>query len=163
MTRDDAITLTEWLTNAWPRPEWTPTQIASFMESLLPYDAEIATQALAKAHIAVTYRPQFAEFFTFYRAEQAARNAEQSASAIAAAPAAKPSRLPLWVRRWIVARYLFARFGRDQDMRRFAEQQDWADHRVPLMPADEWVAEANAIGDREAVRALLGVNVVSET
>jgi hypothetical protein len=162
VTRDDAITLTEWLTNAWPRPEWAPGQIAAFVESLLPYDAEIATQALAKAHIAVTYRPQFAEFYTFYRAEQNARYAEESATRVAAETPAKPGKLPLWVRRWIAARYLHKRFGRDQDMRRFPEQQEWADHRVPLMPGDEWVAEATAIDDRQAIRALLGANVVSE-
>lgn len=162
MTRDDAITLTEWVTNAWPRPEWSPTQIATFMESLLPYDAEIATQALAKAHIAVTYRPQFAEFYTFYRAEQNARYAEQSASRVASQTPAKPTKMPLWVLRWVVARLLHNRFGRDQDMRSFAEQGQWADPDVAVMPPDEWVAEANAIGDKEAVRALIGINVGSE-
>ena len=39
-------------------------------------------------------------------------------------------------------------------MRRFVEQGDWADPDAPLMPLDEWVREAEAITDRDALRVL---------
>lgn len=155
MTRDDAITLTQWLTNAWPRPEWTPAQIEAFVGALLPYDAEVATQALATAHRSIDFRPSFAEFFAFYRSAKADAASRQHPPP---QESGKKNTLPPWVKEWVCARFLYARFGRDQDMRRFTQQQDWADPDTSLMPPGEWAKEAAAITNRDALRAVQGAS-----
>lgn len=151
MTRDDAITLTEWILNNWARPEWTPAQVEAYVGALLPYDAEIATLALTDAHRTLNYRPPFAEFFGFYRARKADAASRQHTPPQAPT---KKNRLPFWIKRWVVARHLAPKFGREVDMRRFVEQGEWADPDDPLMPAEEWVREAEAITDRNALRAI---------
>lgn len=56
---------------------------------------------------------------------------------------------PLWVRRWLCARYLFAKFDREQDMRRFREQDQWAHPSLEVMPDGEWEEQALLISDWE--------------
>lgn len=152
MTREEAITVTEYVLHAWARPEWSPGQIETFAGALLPYEADIATQALALAHKNIGYRPSFSDFLGFYRAARADAQSRQHTPP--PAPTVSNVKLPLWVKRWIAARLYYQRFGRDQDMRRFPEEGDLGDPSVPLMPPDEWVAEANTIGDEDAMRAV---------
>lgn len=150
MTRDDAISVTEMVLNAWARPEWTPGQIEVFVNALAPHEADLATQAVAMAHKSVKYRPTFAEFLEFYRAVRDKNGARRPGGE----PLPKVSTLPDWVKRWACARYFYARFDRDQDMRRFIEQGEWADPTMPVMPPEEWKAEAAQIERRDVLRAL---------
>lgn len=150
MTREEAVTVTEYVMNAWTKPEWDEDHAANFVNALLSYDAALATQAVAAAHKTLNFRPSFAEFLTFYRLVKAEAASRQDRPR----RAAKPSRLPEWVKRWTCARFFYERFGKEQDLRRFREMGDWGDPSVPLMPDDAWVKEAAAIGDREAMRAI---------
>lgn len=152
MTKDEAIEVTEMVLRSWTRPEWTAAQIETYVSALLPYDAALATQAVAAAHKTLNFRPPLAEFLTFYRLVKAEAASRQDPPR----ERRDKNKMPMWVRRWVVARLLHEKFGREQDMRRFAEQGDWADPSVPLMPGDAWVKEAAAIGDREAMRAIQG-------
>lgn len=154
MTRGDALTVTEYVLNAWAKPDWDDDHAAVFVSGLMPYDPELATNAIAMAHTRINFRPSFAEFLEFYRlakAEAQSRQAETPRK-----PSGKVNKLPPWVKRWIVSRMLYVKFGKDQDLRRFREQDIWADPDVPLMPDDAWVKEAAAIGDKEAMRAIQG-------
>lgn len=151
MTRDDALTVTEYVMNAWAKPDWEDDHAALFVSGLMPYDAELATNAIAMAHTRINFRPSFAEFLEFYRAAKAEAESRQKK------PTPKrtaTNKMPVWVRRWICARYLYVKYGKPQDMRTFPEQGDYGDPTVPLMPEDEWQAEAAAIGDREAMKAI---------
>lgn len=154
MTRDDAITITGYVVNAFPTPHWSDGQLEAFVNGLVPYDAELATQAVALAHRSIGFRPPLAEFLKFYRlakTEAQSRQADPPRK-----PSGKVNKLPPWVKRWIVSRMLYVKFGKDQDLRRFREQDIWADPTTPLMPDDAWVKEAAAIGDREVMRTLQG-------
>lgn len=62
--------------------------------------------------------------------------------------------VPLWVRRWACARYLYAKFDRPKDTRRLREQGEWVSPLVPLMPDDEWEAEALTITDWDVLRTV---------
>ena len=158
MTRDDAISITEFLLNAWARPEWTQAQIETFVDALTPHEADIATQAMALAHKSIKYRPTLAEFLEFYRA---ARSENQSRSRLRAEPQPKINGMPTWVKRWACARYFHNQFDREQDMRRFIEQAEWADPALPVMSPEEWATEAARIEDRNVLRAMREETAVS--
>lgn len=116
-------------------------------------DADIASQAVLAGIRDWKWFPSWAEFGEAYRAQQKLREpvGEQRADL------PKPTKIPLWIRRWAAARFLYMRFGRDQDMRPFPEQREFVN---PLtkewMPEDEWVKEAEKVTDRDvwgAIRA----------
>lgn len=151
MTRDDAITVTQYVINAFPKPDWTDGQTEAFVNGLVPYDAEYATHAVALAHRSIGFRPPLAEFLKFYRAAKADSESRQVKPQEKRSPT---NTLPLWVKRWVCARFFYVRYGRPQDMRTFPEQGDYGDPTVPLMPPEEWVKEAEAIGDKEAMAAI---------
>jgi hypothetical protein len=65
-------------------------------------------------------------------------------------PRSKP---PAWVHRWVAARFLYARFDRRQDMRRFVEQSDWRSDG-DVMPPTEWQTEGAAIEAAEVWAAV---------
>ena len=58
------------------------------------------------------------------------------------------------MRRWVAARFLAEEFQREQDMRRFREQGDWADPDQELMPDEEWLEEAAQVSDAKVFAAL---------
>ncbi len=63
--------------------------------------------------------------------------------------------IPHWVRRWIAARYLYARFGKDQDLRAFREQGGEVDPRTTdWMPDGEWDEEAEHVTDKDVWKAV---------
>lgn len=68
-----------------------------------------------------------------------------------AIPRSKP---PLWIFKWIAARFLFRRFDREQDMRPLREQADWCGPVKEWMPEDEWVEEAKKISEAEVWSAV---------
>lgn len=152
MTRDDAITITNMVLNRWAKPSWTDGQTEAYVNALIPYDADLMTTAVALAHKTVQFRPPFSELYQCYRAAkaQAASRQEPPPGTVSG----KRNTLPFWVKRWVCARYLYADFHRTRDMRVFPEQRDWSPADAPLMPPDEWVAEAHQISDRKAERAV---------
>lgn len=120
-------------------------------ESLLSLDATLATQAVLAGIRTWKWFPSWAEFREAYKAQERLR--EPSGEQRFDMP--KPSKVPLWIRRWTAARFLYERFGRDQDMRPFPEQKEFID---PLtkewMPDDEWAKEAEHVTDADVWRAV---------
>jgi len=49
---------------------------------------------------------------------------------------------------------LYAQFGREQDMRRFPEQQDRHSPDMEMMPPTEWLDEAEHVTEAQVWRTL---------
>lgn len=101
------------------------------------------------------FTPSYAQIREAIRIEK-----EQARLAQPRPPEPKGGPMSFWVRRWTCARFLFPRFGRDQDMRPFPQQfPHGAPPDIELMPEDEWAEEANTIDMTEAwktIRANIG-------
>lgn len=127
----------------WHGRDWTKEEIDVYARSIQDMDAALTTSAVARAAKEIKYRPSIAELREYVRAE---RNR--------LAPAVRPiepqaTPMPLWVKRWICARMLFADFGRQRDMRRFPEQGDYGDLTMEVMPEQEWLEEANSLDEAD--------------
>lgn len=130
-----------------------PDQAADdfWVVALMDLDADLASQAVLAGIRDWKWFPSWSEFKEAYRSQQRLREpvGEQRA------PLPKPLKIPLWIRRWTAARYLYARFDREQDMRPFPEQREFVD---PLtkdwMPEEEWVAEAEKVTDKDVWTAV---------
>jgi hypothetical protein len=151
MNRDDAITVTEMVLNAWATPQWSESQVEMYVSGLMPLDAAAATKAVILAQRELARRPSIADLRQFYsavRASEASSRPQHDA-------AAGHGKLPGWVKRWVCARYLFTHFRREQDMRRFPEQDGHVDPTSDPMPPHEWGQEAERITDAQALTAIL--------
>jgi hypothetical protein len=136
------------IVTSWPTGRaWNTQEIEGYVRGIIQLDCEILVQAVVLAQRELEHRPSVAELRQFYRLEQANRRETFTAPADR-----KPERVPLWVRRWVAARFLHDEFGRTKDERRFPEQQDWADPDLPLMPPDEWLSEAEHVTDQQVWR-----------
>lgn len=154
MNHDEALTVTGMVLTTWPQSkEWGLDEISAYANGLMRYDAEICTLAVAAAQQKLMYRPSVAELREFYDLERAKRRAAVERPV---EPRAKKEKVPLWVRRWVAARYLYARFGKEQDLRSFPEQQEWMNPHVDVMPADAWLEEAEHVTDEQIWRTLQG-------
>lgn len=152
MNHDEALTVTGMVLTTWPQnKEWGLDEISAYANGLQRYDAETCTKAVAAAQQKLMYRPSVAELREFYDLERAKHRAQTEK------PVEKWERkekVPLWVRRWVAARYLHAMFGKDQDMRRFPEQQDWGNPDQELMPPEAWLEEAEHVTEERVWRTL---------
>lgn len=120
---------------------------ATWTQALTRYDSPLASEAILKLSERQRDRPTLADVRNMVAKIQRDRIPESRAREIGAGS----QTLPPWVKRWACARYLYARFNRKQDMRRFREVGDWADPTIPLMPEDEWRAEADSITDMDVL------------
>ena len=154
MTYDEALTVTQMVVTAWPTSKiWTAEEMSAYANGLMKYDAATATLAVAAAQQKLMYRPSVAELREFYDLEKAKHRARVEAPV---EPRPRRDKVPHWVRRWVAARYLYAMFGREQDMRRFPEQQDRWSPDEPLMPADQWLDEAEHVTEDRVWKTLSG-------
>lgn len=152
MNFDEAITVTAMVINAWPGSKaWTEEEMHAYATGLQRYDAAVCVQAVAAAQQKLMYRPSVAELREFYDLERAKTRARAEKPE---EPRARKDKVPLWVRRWVAARYLYRQFGREQDMRRFPEQQDRYSPDMELMPADAWLEEAAHVTDERVWKTL---------
>lgn len=143
MTREDSLKIVQMILAHWHGRDWTKEEIDVYARSIQDMDAALTTSAVARAAKEIKYRPSIAELREYVRAE---RNR--------LAPAVRPiepqaTPMPLWVKRWICARMLFADFGRQRDMRRFPEQGDYGDLTMEVMPEQEWLEEANSLDEAD--------------
>lgn len=152
MNYDEAVTVTHMVITTWPTSiAWSEDEMLAYATGLQKYDAATMTHAVAAAQQKLMYRPSVAELREFYDLERAKTRAR------AETPTeryAKKEKVPLWVRRWVAARYLYRQFGRDQDLRRFPEQQDWVNPDLDLMPADQWLEEAEHVTETQVWKTL---------
>lgn len=152
MTYDEALTVTAMVINAWPtsRP-WTEDEMDMYARGLLVLDAATAVATINTAQQQTKHRPSVAELREFYSIERAKIRAQVERPV---EKYVKKEKVPLWVRRWVAARYLHRQFGREQDLRRFPEQQGWADPDLELMPPTEWLEEAEHVTDERVWKTL---------
>jgi hypothetical protein len=154
MTRDEALTVTEMVVTTWPSTRvWDADELSAYANGLMGYDAATMTHAVAAAQQKLMYRPSVAELREFYDLERAKRRATAEKPTT---KYVKQEKVPLWVRRWVAARHLHRQFGKEQDMRRFPEQQQWASPDLDLMPPTEWLDEAEHVTDERVWRTLTG-------
>jgi len=138
----------------------TPQKEGFWLAQLEHLDGAMATEAVLSGIKGWTRFPSWAEFGEAYqsvsrRALSEQERAERDAADDAAGPI-RARRMPFWVKRWVAARWLT---GGEPDMRRFAEQGDWADINLAVMPDGEWNEVAEKITDAQAFTVLLGAEL----
>ncbi len=155
MNHEEALTVTQMVVTSWPSTKvWTAEEMTAYANGLQRYDAEACTRAVAAAQQKLMYRPSVAELREFYDIERAKLRAREEAPE--RKWPAKRETVPLWVRRWVAARYLHAMFGKDQDLRRFPQQGDWGNPDLELMPEDAWLEEAEHVTEDRVWNTLRG-------
>ena len=131
--------------------------IAYFGARLMALDHDVALTAATMGVVGWTRFPSWAQFNEMYQAQ---RKLKQPSGEQRYQEEVRQTRgvreIPFWVRRWIAARFLFARFGRERDWRAFPEQEIIVGppSLVEQMPADEWNEEAEKVSDKEVWGAL---------
>lgn len=155
MTPEDAHTLAGFLKGAFP--SMTDMQVEVYENNLLYEDARIASKAILDGIKEWKFCPKYAEIVERIRmfARADAMNAPRP-------PADEVVPTPLWVKRWIVARYI----AEPPDMRVFREEEGGhPEGYVPAegwMPEDAYLAEAEALTSEQITKAMastLGVVV----
>lgn len=128
--------------------------VAYFGARLMALDQEAALAAATMGVVTWRRFPSWADFNELYQAQ---RKLKQPSGEQRSREDDRQSRgvreIPFWVRRWIAARFLFARFGRDRDLRAFREQEIIVGP-VEFMPDGEWVEEAEKVSDKDVWGAL---------
>lgn len=152
MNYNEAQDVVAMVVRSWPGGKpWSEPEMDAYATGLMRYDAAFAVAAVAAAQQKLMYRPSVAELREFYDLERAKHRAQAERPV---EPRTRKEKVPLWVRRWVAARYLHAQFGKAQDMRRFPEQQERGSPDVELMPAAEWLDEAEHVTDDRVWRTL---------
>ncbi len=162
MTRDDSLTIVQMLVNSYPGSHWHEGSIDAYARAIEPLDAALATAAVARAVKELDYYPKVATLRELVRIERALADPEPPADRMASVPEFKRD-IPHWVKRWVVAR-------RHGDMRVLPEQKVgydslqrddpssrayvWPDQTI--MPADQWLEEADHVTDEQVFRTLQG-------
>lgn len=128
-------------------PSMTDEQVSMYESNLLYEDAHLASKAMLEGIREWQYPPRYAEIVerirVLRRSEQVDAPREEHFN--------RP--VPLWVKRWIVARFL----ADPRDMRPFHEQHEFAGQAVPgedWMPEDAYAEEARTL-TAEQVRLTL--------
>ena len=146
MTRDESLEITQMLLTHWRVRDWSKEEIDAFARGIQHLDVEVAISTIARASRELKYAPKIAEFHEVYRAERS-----RLRSHLDPKPEPQGQPLPLWVRRWMCARYLYAQFGKERDLRRFPEQGDHGDLTQELIPEGAWLEEANALDETDVM------------
>lgn len=148
MTREESLEITSMILSHWPGgKEWGKDEIDAYARAIQHLQVEIAMSTVLTAVKEVRYRPSVAELLEFYRREQ--RRLRPAVEKVEAQGEA----IPFWVRRWICARLLFDRWGKERDDRRFPEQGDFGDLTVEMMPEGAWEKEAASLPEEEFSKA----------
>lgn len=149
MTRDESLAIMRMIVSAWPQAkDLDKEEIDLYAHAIQDLDAELTTHTILKAQKETAYRPTVAELRERVRAERRAL-----LPVVAPLEDTEGRPLPLWVRRWVCARMLYSRWGKDRDMRRFPEQGDFGDLTQEKMPEGAWVEEAESLGEKEIAQA----------
>lgn len=153
MRKIDADQLMEFLHAAFPNLAIEQIQLYSRLLERED-DVELVSKALLRGIGEWKYPPSYADLKEFIRLEKKASMATESENT-SSFPATQPKAMPMWVRRWVCARFLFARFQKDRDQRMFPEQFPYgAPANVELMPEYEWAEEAAQINLADAWKAI---------
>lgn len=131
-------------------------KVGFFTAALLHLDYEIAISTATTGTVIWRFFPSWAEFKEIYRTQSKLKEpvGEQRSQAEPALRLERGRKIPDWVRRWVAARFLYMRFGKEQDLRWFPEQKDYSDTTRERMPDSEWIDEAAKITDEDVWRAV---------
>lgn len=128
-------------------PNMTAEQRALYQRKLEPEDADLATKAILRGMNVWKYPPSWADLRELILAEK--RGVPEAKETY------RVSVMPMFVRRFVCARFLYTRFDREKDLRPFLEQFPMGPPPgIDLMPEDEWVEEAATVNIAEAWRAI---------
>jgi len=146
MTRDESLVIVDMVVSGWPdaRP-LDRDEIDLYARSIQDLDAELATHAVLKAVKETGYRLKASELRERVRIAR-----RQLASELPPLEPQKGEPVPLWVKRWICARMLHGKFGKQRDNRRFTEQHEYGDPTQPTMPEGAWEKEAETLSEQES-------------
>lgn len=148
MTRKEALDVVGMVLSHWhSSKEWTKEEIDAYARLIQDLDVELTMSALIRAAKEVPYRPSVSELRQRVLAER-----KRLAPSVAPKET-KGQPIPLWVKRWICARMLFAQFDKERDDRRFPEQLQWGDQTREVMPEGAWEKEAHSLSDRDIRKA----------
>jgi len=143
MTRDESLQVVEMILSHWRIRDWSREEIEAFARGIQDLDAELATSAVIHAAKEMDFAPRLAAFREYVRIER-----RRLAPAVEPLPPVTGRPIPQWVKRWMCARYLYASFGKERDMRRFPEQADFGDLTKELMPEEAWLDEVNSLDEK---------------
>lgn len=149
MKAEDAHTLVGFLKGAFP--SMTEMQVEVYENNLLHEDAKLASQAILDGIKEWKFAPKYAEiverivkFRRIAALEEPRRKQEQGVPP------------PLWVKRWMVARYI----ARPPDGRIFREEETFRPEGYEpeggWMPEDAYVEEAEALTPEQVTKAMRG-------
>jgi hypothetical protein len=144
MTRDESLQLVEMVLSHWRVRDWNKEEIDAFARGIQDLDAEVVTSAVIRASKELEFAPRLATLREYVRIEK-----RRLAPVVEPLPERVGRPLPLWVRRWLCARFFYERWGKERDLRRFVEQGDFGDLTLELMPEGAWVTEAESLGEKE--------------
>ena len=159
MKPDEAATLAGFLKGAFP--SMTPEQVEVYESSLLYEDAALASKAILHGIREWKHPPRYAEIVETIRMFRRANEADSPREDQGWRSYRPSEPLPLWVKRWVYARYVCD----PPDLRPLKEQHGFAQDVIPRegwMPDDAYVEEAKQITDlqvRRAVTASLGARL----
>ncbi len=148
MTRKESLDVVGMVLSHWhSSKEWTKEEIDAYARLIQDLDVELTMSALIRAAKEVPYRPTISEL----RQRVLAERKRLAPSVVPIQKEGQP--IPLWVKRWICARMLYAQFGKERDERRFPEQQGWGDQTREVMPEGAWETEALSMNDTQVRKA----------
>lgn len=128
-----------------------PSSTDYFMARLNQMDYQSALSAATTGSTVWRFFPSWAEFYEHYRLQEKLK--EPVGEQRDELPPRKYE-IPFWVKCFIAARFLYARFGKERDLRPFREQQPYVDPTAEFMPEGEWAIEAERVSDRDVWGAL---------
>lgn len=140
MKPDEAATLGDFLKAAFP--SLTDEQVDVYREGLLFEDAELASKAILAGVREWKFPPRFADIVERIRMERRATMASIPATV---EKAIEDLSIPLWVKRWIYARFIL-----DPPDRRVFQQQFPDIHRRGQQPEEGWMP-ADLYADKAAM------------
>lgn len=130
-----------------------PETVGYFLAGLSRLNYDSALAAASTGSIVWRYFPSWAQFMEIYKAQERLRE-PAGEQRMDLPPVVKERGIPLFVRRWVAARFLYERFGKKQDLRWFEEQRQYVDAREEKMPDDAWLEEAKRISEKDVWAAV---------
>ena len=130
MTRPEAITVVEMIVHGWPGPAWEVPRMEAYIDSFLPLDAKVTTQAVLRARNTLRYRPSIAELREFIHIEQRLAEPDEPAERRPAQSLVRPA----WTVRW-------ARARANGDWRHFPQQCEYVGAPEPFTDRAVWVQD----------------------
>lgn len=142
MTRDESLQIVEMIITHWRVKNWSKEEIDVYARLIQDLDAELTVHCISVAAKEIAYPPDVASL------RERVRTEKRKLAPTAAPIKPQPQEYPPWVKRWICARMLYARWDKERDMRRFPEQLDFGDYTQEVMPEGAWDKEVASLDER---------------